>query len=63
MTECATKNELIPITTADKATDITLFPLEQMIEMASKIQWTPTQSKIHTYMHNSHFTDPLFKQS
>lgn len=43
MTEWATKNVLIPITTVDKAMDATLFPLEQMIEMVSKRHWIPTQ--------------------
>ena len=43
MTEWTTKNILIPITTADKAMDATLFPLEQMIEMTNKRHWIPTQ--------------------
>jgi hypothetical protein len=43
MTEWATKNVLIPITTVDKAMDVTLFPLEQMTETVSKRHWIPTQ--------------------
>jgi hypothetical protein len=46
MTECATKNVLIPITTADKIMDVILFPLEHMIEMASNMQWIATQRSV-----------------